>query len=172
MDDTLEQTPQAVEPVNVTAVTICSLLIPGLGQLYLGEIGKGLAMFALGVVLFLISPFLIVVVDFYGAWEAYTFAKAKNANRVKQVEVKAQISAGQISAASMVEQFQKLNALAAAELLTPEELAERKGNVIQQLVTKTPTTPVEDFLTTLIPLVKAGGINADEVKQIKALLLR
>jgi len=131
-----------------------------------------MAMLALGLVLFMIFPPLVLIVDCYSAWDAYTSVKRLNSEKAQEEEAQAKIAEASITAAAMVSQIEKLNNLAKANMLTATELAERKAGVISLLETRTPIGSVEDFLTTLIPLSQSGGLTSDEIGKIKSLLLR
>lgn len=159
-------------PPNITLVTILSFCIPGLGQFGNREIGKGLAMLALWLVLACIWMPLILILCCFSAWDAYTAAKNLHANVDQTASDLAKVAEGQVSAEYMVTQFDKLNNLSKANLLTADELTDRKAKVIALLEKKKPASSVEDFLTALIPLVKSEGLSSDEIASIKALLLR
>lgn len=65
-----------------------SFLFTGLGQIYNGQIGKGLAFVVLGIVfvitiIFLIGLVLYPVFWIYNIYDAYTTAKNVNAGVVK-----------------------------------------------------------------------------------------
>ena len=155
---------------NVTAVTVFSLLIPGTGQISNGQVGKGLAMIALWIVILFIWAPLVLILDFYAAWDAYEGAKQLNSQEAQKTEAIAKTAEGEISAKDMVIQIEKLNNLAKANLLNAQELTDRKAKVIQLLAIKKPTSSTEDFLIAMIPLVQASGLNSNEVEEIKALL--
>lgn len=172
LDDIYDITPRPTSEVNVTGMTVLSLCIPGLGQLLMSQVGKAVAMFALALVLFLMWPPLVLFLDLFSAWDAYTDSKQFNSRLLKKAEIAAQVADEHIAASTIVGQIEKLIGLTKAGLLTNEELAERKAAVIAVLETKKPLGPIEDFLTILIPLVKSGGINSDEIEKIKSILFR
>lgn len=173
MEETYDDsTTKPSAPVNVTGLTVASLFVPGLGQLILGQVGKALSFFALGLVLFLIWPPLLILIDLYSAWDAYKESKSVNADMDKNLEATVQIAEGQIAAESMVSQITKLNLLGTEGVLTPEELTDQKAKVIGLLETKKPVGSAEDFLVAFIPLVKSDGLTSDELSRVKALLLQ
>lgn len=157
---------------NTTAVSIASLLIPGIGQLLNSEVGKGLGMLALWIVFYFVWPPLMLVLCFLSSWDAYEGSKKLCLQGEWDAQVLARNAEEQISAKDMVGQIEKLNNLAEAKLLTAEEFSDRKSKVIRILANKRPTDSAEDFLIALIPLVKSGSITDEEITQIKSLLLR
>lgn len=154
---------------NPTLVTVLSIVMPGLGQLVNGQVGKGLGMLALDLVLLFVAWPLALLVCAWSAWDAYEEANQLNAQQELHAEIATQITAGQIATSDFVNQIEKLNNLAQAGMLSTEELASRKLMVINILKSKKPTDSIEDFLTALIPLVKSGGLSMDDLAQIKNL---
>jgi TM2 domain-containing membrane protein YozV len=69
------------EEKNPLVAALCSVLIPGLGQVYNGELGKGVVICALSLVgiIFLLVPGLMVWM--YGAFTAYTVAGKINSGK-------------------------------------------------------------------------------------------
>lgn len=81
---------QAAQPLKSPGLAaVLSLIIPGLGQIYNGEIGKGLAMVIVSIIMWvlvwLLIPFLVIIVLWvYGIYDAYKKAERINADASRQ----------------------------------------------------------------------------------------
>jgi hypothetical protein len=155
---------------NVTGVTVASVIFPGLGQLILGQVGKGLAMIAVYIVFWYIAWPLALILCVGSAIDAYNCANALNEDLRGDAKTAAEVIESQITAAAFVTQIEKIAKLAASGILDAEELTERKQKIIAELARKTLVGSSEDFLTALIPLMKADAISKDELTQIKSLV--
>lgn len=68
---------------------ICSVFIPGLGQVYNGELKKGIGIYIAGLIGWALSVFvsfylfiLIPIIWIYGIYDAYTTANQMNSNKI------------------------------------------------------------------------------------------
>ena len=73
----------ALPPKNPGLAAVASFFFAGLGQIYNGEITKGLLLMAIQIVnvvlmIFLIGFVLYLIVWVYGIWDAYTTAERYN----------------------------------------------------------------------------------------------
>jgi TM2 domain-containing membrane protein YozV len=71
------------KPKNPKVALILSFFVTGLGQIYNGQIFKGILLFCImcicgGLMFFLIGFLLYPLVWIYGVWDAYTVAKRRN----------------------------------------------------------------------------------------------
>ncbi len=78
----------AVERKNEGVAAVLSFVFVGLGQVYNGEIGKGIAFLIIGVILvfsmiFLIGFILYPIFWIYNIYDAYNTAKSINAGLIK-----------------------------------------------------------------------------------------
>lgn len=156
---------------NVTGVTVASVVFPGLGQLFLGQVGKGLAMIALYIVFWYIAWPLALLLCVGSAVDAYNCANEFNDEVRGDAKAAAEVIESQITAKAFVAQIDKISKLAESGILDAEELTQRKQKVIGELTLKTVVGSSEDFLTALIPLMRSGAISKDELTQIKGLIL-
>jgi len=156
---------------NPTGVTVASILLPGLGQLINGQIGKGLGMMALCFVLYAFAWPLALLLCAVSAWDAHGIANTLNEELEASDEIAAKTAASQISSAYFVSQIEKITVLAKAGMLSAEEFSERKLKIIGLLESKAPIGSAEDFLTALIPLVQTEALTRVELRHVKGLLL-
>ncbi|MFB9128369.1 hypothetical protein ACFFYR_36350 [Paraburkholderia dipogonis] len=161
---------------------VLSLFCVGAGQVYNGDATKGgfmfLAAVAGGVVLGFGAWLLIIPLIIYGMVDASQTANAINAGLVRSAEERkaaavaaAKYEAETVSAQDFVTQIEKLHRLSSSNLLSAEEFAERKKQVLLMLHTRRPRESAEDFLTVLIPLARSEALSGDELMQIKSLVL-
>jgi TM2 domain-containing membrane protein YozV len=80
--------PQGISRKNEGVAAVLSFLFTGLGQIYNGQIGKGLIFVLIGVMLFITIFFLIGLVLYpifwiYNIYDAYDTAKKINAGIVR-----------------------------------------------------------------------------------------
>jgi TM2 domain-containing membrane protein YozV len=84
----IKQPPPLVESKSPILAAVLSVVFPGLGQIYNGQIGKGIAFLILGAVLVfsiaaLIGFVLYPIFWIYNIYDAYTVARKINAGIVK-----------------------------------------------------------------------------------------
>ncbi len=80
----------AQPPKNPALAAILSFLIPGLGQIYNGEIGKGLIIIVVQVINFLLATIIIgiftgLAVFIWAIYDAYVVAQRLNAEMTQQM---------------------------------------------------------------------------------------
>lgn len=177
-----DQQPITTELKNPTLACVLSLICCGAGQLYNGEVPKAALMFFAAVasgVLFGIAALLLVIpLIAYGAVDAHREARRFNAavrKRAEDTEEEekriADVRDKTISAEEFAGALSKTYELHRTGLLSAEEFGQRKSRVIGQLVSKKPRGLPEDFLSALIPLVKVQALSAEDVQQIKSMVL-
>lgn len=93
---TFQQAPPAQQPVytqqpgvvkqdkNTTAAAILSFFFIGSGQVYNGQIGKGIG-FLIGLVITSFIPILPIIVWIYGVYDAYTTAQKMNKGEIPYI---------------------------------------------------------------------------------------
>lgn len=84
----IKQSPAATDQKNPWIAAVLSFLFTGLGQIYNGQIGKGIGFIILGVVfaltvIFLIGFILYPLFWIYNIYDAYKTAKKINSGAIK-----------------------------------------------------------------------------------------
>ncbi len=79
--------PAGVQKKNEGIAAVASFLFVGLGQIYNGQIGKGILFFILGIVFVLLSFVLIgiplyIILWIYNIYDAYNTARQINAGKI------------------------------------------------------------------------------------------
>lgn len=173
---------------NSGVAFLLSFLYTGAGQLYAGAPERGIVLIIVSTIflfLFVVSfwllwiPLMIIWLPFWiwGMLDALSQANKFNAQLRKSAEDQtakrtAELEAKQsISSEEFAAQIAKLSKLFGANVLTEEEFAARKRNIILMLIDKKPLGNAEEFLSRLIPLADAKLLNESEMAQIKKLLL-
>ena len=175
------------QPRNPVLAVVLSLILPGAGQIYNGETGKGIAMIVGSIVCLaasaLVFPFLILIgIWIWGMIDANTRANEINAATAKSAADAAsernrrdaeqeEVKRKQIQPSYFVSQVEKFSKLKDASMLTEEEFITRKASLIAELQSKELAGEAEDFLTALIPLVQRKAITEPELQKIKSTVL-
>ena len=168
---------------NPTVAVLLSFVFSGAGQIYNGEVGKGLAMI-IGCVFCLIASSLVLpLFILFGIWvwgmvDANTKAKEINAALKSKFET-AKATADQqerlrtttITSLQFVEQIDKCFRLFQNSLLSEAEFSEKKKIIIMMLSAKSRIESPEDFLTSVIPLIQKKALTEEEIAQIKTAVL-
>jgi len=161
---------------------LLSFFFTGAGQLYADAIERGIVLLVIYFVLTLLSwttgVFFIVLLPYWiwGMYDASMQADAFNSRtrnssaeekRKMQEDVK---NRGQyIYSADFVSQLEKLAKLHDVNILSDDEYASRKKDLIVTLVDKRLNDQAEDFLAALVPSIKIGRLSETEIDQIKTL---
>lgn len=163
--------------------SLLSFIVSGAGQIYNGELGKGIGMIAAYIlcwatsalgfpVLFLIALWIWGMIDAHAKAEEInshlkTTLTAEDAIQNQVKEELEKIKAATISTDEFVGQLEKLFVLFQSGMLTEAEFTAKKLPLIDQLTYKKPREAAEDFLAALIPQVKNKALSQDEVSAIK-----
>lgn len=172
---------------NPTVAVLLSFLISGGGQIYNGEVGKGVGMIAAYIFCLaasaLVLPILIAVVLWvWGMIDADKRAKEFNEelkNRLYKEELSEKEAAEQqerirstmVGSKEFVAQVEKCFKLFQNGLLSETEFEAKKKEAIVSLAVKTLCEEPEDFLTAIIPLLQKKALTDREIDQIKAAVL-
>ena len=73
--------PQAVQPVNKKEpilALILSFIIPGLGQIYVGNVKKGIIFLIIAVILYIFTGLIGIIFAIYTMYDAYKMAEIYN----------------------------------------------------------------------------------------------
>lgn len=163
-----------------------SVLLPGIGQIYLGQAGLGIGYILAAIVgysLFVLPGIIVLVVS---AIHAYKTAQRKNRNRnseahrrseaekiarKKQAEVnELKKQKNTINSESFIERVEKLSKLHTHDVLDHEEYKERKKQAISELGRKKIDADPEDFLFELKDL-KGHVLDGEDFQAIKQRIL-
>ncbi len=72
----------SVKQISVTTALLLSI-IPGLGEIYLGNVWKGIGFFVIALVLFAIHPIFSVLFWLYNVYATHTDAKAMDSGQLR-----------------------------------------------------------------------------------------
>jgi len=166
---------------------LLSFIIPGAGQIYNGEAGKGIGMIIAYIICWAASALVLPIFILIGLWiwgmiDANTVAKNFNSALMKRIddedtssqkiaEQQAEIKATTISSNEFVTLIEKNFKLFQNKLLSDTEFESKKKEAISLLTTKKIVEAPEDFLTAVIPLIQKNALTEQEITQIKAIVL-
>lgn len=173
--------PHIDSPKSPTLACCLSIVCVGAGQLYVDHPRKALLLFGAAVMCGLlfgaVGLALVIPLIIYGAYDAYQLAIRHNETCLairtaarEQAQAQEKLEASTVSAQEFVERIQKAHLLFKNELLNQDEFTQRKAQTIALLESKSPREDVDDFLTTLLPLIKTGALSVEEIRKIKALV--
>ncbi len=179
---------QYMEQRKTPAVALLlSFLITGAGQIYNGEVGKGIGLIIFYIICMAASALILPIIILIPLWiwgmvDANTKAKEFNdtlkrsldnddaASReatAQQERVKATI----ITSQEFVSQIDKYFKLFQSSLLSETEFTVKKKEIITILTAKKLSEAPEDFLTAVIPLIQKKALTEQEIAQVKAAVL-
>jgi TM2 domain-containing membrane protein YozV len=163
---------------NPAVAAVLSFFISGAGQIYNGDVGKGVAMIVGCILCWLgsalvIPLFLLPVIWICGMIEAHSRATEINASLKKKIETKSAeaINLQTVTSSEFVTRIQKASKLRENALLTEDEFENKKKDAISNLLDKKLAGSPEDFLTAIIPLVREKILTEEEIAKIKAAIL-
>jgi len=162
---------------------LLSLIISGAGQIYNGEVGKGIGMIVAYIICWATSVLVFPVLILIGLWvwgmiDANTKANEFNDALQKSMEDEetlsretAETKASTITSQEFVTQVDKSFKLFQNSLLSQAEFDAKKKEIIAILTGKKLSEAPEDFLTAVIPLIQKKALTDQEIAQIKAVVL-
>lgn len=162
---------------------LLSLIISGAGQIYNGEIGKGITMIVACIFCWAASPlvfpiFILIALWIWGMVDANT--KAKEFNEALKIRLNsedlsqreaAEQQAMTVTSQEFVTQIEKFFKLFQNGLLSEAEFEAKKKEAITILSVKKLRETPEDFLTSIIPLIQKKILTEHEITQIKGAVL-
>ena len=175
---------QFMEQRKTPAVAILlSFIVSGTGQIYNGEVSKGIAMivayiFCWAASALVLPIFILIALWIWGMVDAN--AKAKEFNealkiRLDSEDLSRRVAAEQqaiiITAQEFVTQVEKCFKLFQNGLLSADEFEAKKKEAITLLTVKKLRETPEDFLTAIIPLIQKIALTEHEITQIKAAVI-
>lgn len=179
----MNEVPYQVQMKSNGIAVLLSFFFTGAGQVYADAIERGIVQLVIYFVLTVLSwitggVFFIILLPYWvwGMFDANMQVDAFNSrirNRSAEVKRKMQEDVkdrGQfIYSADFVSQLEKLAKLHDVNILSDDEYASRKKDLIVTLVEKRLKDQAEDFLAALVPSIKIGRLTETEIDQIKNL---
>ncbi|WP_261288603.1 DUF5683 domain-containing protein [Serratia fonticola] len=145
---------------------ILSFIICGSGQIYNGDVPKGVILFVVACIFGLIFIPLALIPVFYSTFDAYNSAKLRNGD----VEIEEQRNKDYIDVADFTENLKRLSSLLNAGMINQEEFEGRKKNLIADICMKKLQEDPLDFLAALVPLKQGEILTDDDISVIKKLV--
>lgn len=159
------------------------MIIMGAGHIYAGKPWNGLLYFFIAVVAVLVFGqigigFNLLMLPFV-AYGAYTATKKRNeaitaaaAAAEKEAQEKLEQEMNTISAEQFADRIHKVYLLEKSGVLDSTEFAQRKQQIISTLENKQLSESAEDFLASLVPLIRSGALDLAEIARIKQVVFR
>lgn len=144
---------------------VFSFIITWAGQLYNGEIAKGLGLFIAAVICIFIFFPLAFIPWIFSIFDAVSTAKSLN-----QQFIETENSKNTVDVSNVVSQFKKLSALFDADMITQEELDSKKKELIYEISLTTLKMDSLEFLAELAPLKQKGILNDEDITNIKKVI--
>jgi len=162
-----------------TIAAILSLFINGLGQIYNGDIKRGITILVVQIIQGVLAPFIYItyisgiIVWIWNIFDAANDAKEINRKieeeeRKRLIEEKRKLETIELN--EFIESLRKDYELFKNGILSEEEFIKRKKTTISQLRTKKIDRGFEDFLYAIIPLKKEQILTDQDLKVIKEIL--
>jgi TM2 domain-containing membrane protein YozV len=177
---------------SVGTAQLLSFLIPGLGQIYCGKMGRGVAIIAAQFIQGFLGAFIYVtfvsafVVWIWNVIDARHVAEDVNkeidirekimqeeeVNQKEKEAKKKEEEAKTLKSEEFVLSLKKQYSLMKNDILSVDEFNMRKNAQIDELLVKKPDNSAEDFLYFLVPLKDEGALTSDDFKKIKDMILK
>ncbi|WP_447908303.1 SHOCT domain-containing protein [Serratia fonticola] len=145
---------------------ILSFIICGSGQIYNGDVPKGVILFVVACIFGIIFLPLALIPAIYAAFDAYNSAKLRNGD----VEIEEQRNKDYIDVTDFTEKLKRLSSLLNAGMINQEEFEDRKKNLIADICMKKLQEDPLDFLAALVPLKQGEILTDDDISVIKKLV--
>ncbi|MFJ5691330.1 hypothetical protein [Providencia stuartii] len=144
---------------------VFSFIITGAGQLYNGEIAKGLGLFIAAVLCIFIFFPLAFIPWIFSIFDAFSTAKLLNQQFIETENRK-----NNVDVSNVINQFKKLSALFDADMITQEELDSKKKELIYEISTTYLSMDSLEFLAELAPLKQKGILTDEDITNIKKVI--
>ena len=171
-----------LQPKTEATAAWLNILFVGLGNVYAGELDRGLIMIsvsvAIGGVAYVVGGAALLLIVPYWIW-AFTDGRraareynqrltniAAQKQRAEE-EAKAQAAAAKISGSDLLTGMKKLHQLHEAQIITAEEFEQKKATLIAEVQVRGIREAAEDFRTMLIPLLQQGVLSQAELGKLK-----
>ncbi len=144
---------------------ILSFIISGSGQIYNGDILKGVILFVTACILGVLFLPLALIPAIYGCFDAHSSAKAINAN-IDKTEVK---DSEYINSSEFIDRLKRLNSLLTSEIISQSEFDDRKSIMISEIKMKKLKEDPLEFLALLVPLKQNGILSDEDISHLKTI---
>jgi TM2 domain-containing membrane protein YozV len=151
---------------------VLSFLIPGLGQIYNGDIERGVMIIIVQILQGVAGAFIYVtfftafIVWIWNIFDAVNGAKKINESIDKEEQQKDKT----MKVDGFIETLRKNYLLFKEGVLSEEEFKMRKEILLSQLKTKNLDKDLEDFLYLIMPLKKEGILTDEDLKTVKQII--
>ncbi|HII3146284.1 TPA: SHOCT domain-containing protein [Citrobacter braakii] len=142
---------------------LLSFLICGVGQIYNGEVLKGIGLFVVACIFGVIFFPLALIPAILGCIEAYTTANKINERLDKE-------KSEYIDSTTFIDNLKKLNALLTSDIITQDEFDSKKKEMITDISMKKLKEDPLEFLAKIAPLKKNGVLTDEEVIALKSIV--
>ena len=156
---------------------VLSIVFPGAGQIYCGQVGYGIVLFILTIIAYmlLIIPGLFT----HGTAVYLAYQKAKDINygidsleQQKRIDQKKSADLdNKIKADEFAEKLKKVHKLHANNIYSDDEYKLKKMAIISELASKKINGAPDDFLASLVVLKEQNILDIEEINKIKALII-
>jgi len=150
---------------------VLSFVVLGAGQMYVGDVGRGIAFLIGGIIGYIAFIVPGIVVHIWAIIDANDLAKKFNDNIQESQKATEDRERMLMRASDFNERMIKLFKLFKSDLITDIEFQEKKAALISSLATKTIDGEPDDFLASIITLKEQNILTHDEISKIKVLLM-
>jgi TM2 domain-containing membrane protein YozV len=166
--DALMETRQRKDPF---LAGVLSFVVLGAGQMYVGDIGRGIAFLIGGIVGYIAFIIPGICVHIWAIIDANALAKINNDSIDDNQRAVEERDKSLMRASDFNEKMIKLYKLFKSELISESEFQEKKSLLISTLATKTIDVDPDDFLASIITLKEQNILTLEEIGKIKVLLM-
>jgi TM2 domain-containing membrane protein YozV len=150
---------------------VLSFVVLGAGQMYVGDIGRGIAFLIGGIVGYIAFIIPGICVHIWAIIDANALAKINNDSIDDNQRAVEERDKSLMRASDFNEKMIKLYKLFKSELISESEFQEKKSLLISTLATKTIDVDPDDFLASIITLKEQNILTLEEIGKIKVLLM-
>ena len=144
---------------------ILSFIISGSGQIYNGDILKGIMLFISACILGVFFLPLALIPAIYGCFDAHSSATKINAAIVKSERGDEEY----INSSKFIDKLKKLSSLLKSGIITQEEFSNRKNEMIAEVLSKKLKEDPLEFLELLVPLKQNGVLSDEDISSLKTI---
>ena len=163
MDETIQKKEPAI-------AAVFSFFIAGTGQMYCGEVGRGVGFLVGAIIGYIIFVVPGIIISIWAVVDAYQLANEKNREIDNRDRKKKQVEKNKTTSSDFVKNLKKIYLLFQNEILSEEEYVNKKNALIANLYKKTIMEDPEDFLSSIIILKDENILDQDEIKKIKLIV--
>jgi len=151
---------------------VLSFVVVGAGQMYVGDIGRGVGFFIGGIIGYIAFIVPGIVVHIWAIKDANDLAKKHNDSIDENLKAIDNRERMLMRSSDFNEKMVKLFKLFKSDLITDIEFHDKKSALIASLATKVIDVEPDDFLASIISLKEQSILTHEEIAKIKVLLMR